>query len=150
MWKKISDGHYVMVEAAVYTVDEKWRGIWHRAADGQSRILEERFKDAGSAMQSLEEALAAGPESCLWQTPTLPWRSGWDGTGYHSALAHGAALYVQQETMGSWYVHVTGGAMLGRNGRTCWFSTADEAKRAALRLLTERCESGLGWVSHQR
>ena len=25
MWKRISNGNYVMVEAAVYTVDEKWR-----------------------------------------------------------------------------------------------------------------------------
>ena len=101
-------------------------------------------------MQSLEEAIAAGPESCLWQTPTLPWRSRWDGRVITPRLRMGRRCHVQQETMGSWYVHVTGGAMLGRNGRTCWFSTADEAKRAAWRLLTERSESGLGWVSYQR
>jgi hypothetical protein len=149
MWKKLSDGHYVLVEAAVYTVGEKWPGIWHRAADDQPRILQETFENGGRAMQSLEQALVAGTESGLWQTPTLPWREIAAEDVFYSPLAGAAVVYVQRRMMGSWYVSVTGGAMLGQNGRPCWFSTADEAKRAALRLLTERGESGLEWISQR-
>jgi hypothetical protein len=60
MWKERLD-HYVLVEATVYTVGDKWRGIWQRAPDGQPRILQETYEDAHRAMQALDEALAEGP-----------------------------------------------------------------------------------------
>jgi hypothetical protein len=138
----------VLVEATVYFWDGTWRGIWQRAPDGQARILQERFENAGRAMQALDEALAEGPESQLWQEPTLVWRQN-EERGYYSPLSEEAAVFVKQATSGAWYVSVTGGATLGQHGRASWFSTADEAKYAALRLLTQRSESGLEWVSHR-
>ena len=77
--------------------------------------LEAKLNNAAEAIDFMEEAIAAGPESAFWWNPPLTWRQTKHAKGRYRHLEGPAVVRVKQSKSGSWYVLSMGEATDGRS-----------------------------------
>jgi hypothetical protein len=133
-WIENPNGNWVWIRcgelvATVYATDDnEWCAIWNGAADSSSRRLKGKFDCAEDAQEEVEVADGEGEESPKWHPPDDQWIER-KGGGYYRKV-NGLVVSVKQAKSKSWYAVRMGGGLLGRSGRTSWFSTAEKACRA--------------------
>jgi hypothetical protein len=147
-WIENDKGNWVLiccseVEATVYYTNDGWGGIWNGARGRSARRLKAKFNDAEDARTAMETAIGQGPACARWKPPDDEWLKTKVG-GYYRRV-HRRIVSVKQAKSKSWYAVNMDGALLGSDGSSTWFATAEEACSAV-----DACAGGRGswrWIT---
>lgn len=116
-WK--SDGHKY---ARVFPSGERWRGTWYYRG---------LVEGVGGVTSSLPDDFASAREACLaiekiWVGRSSGWFLSAAGDYFRN---FGKIVYVRKSDAG-WYAARANGRVLGKDGTTSWFATAEQAMAA--------------------